>query len=381
MSGMGASVRTSDVAEISYSNLAVTKEEFSGTLNIFIEDKFEKGKSKEITRYFLYGEREVLEFIPTSLIDLENGQFLKVSGTRKGGIILGDVVEKKLSNKKSIGTIPVNKNDKKVAVFLVNFLDSGNTPFDVSSAQNIYFGGGQYQNFYKEQSYGKVTFTGKVHDWITLPRNSNNAPGAMCGAYLGNGGELDPYISALNINLNNYDIVLFQFDCTTEVLGNLWGLATVGKINYSVGANNVNTAVIYSAYSDSYPNRYNDISVWSAVSGPAFNFSWTNFDTLISHEIGHALGVLHANSLECGAQSLSPSCFHIDYGNFLDVMGFQYGYGFHMNSFYKESLGFITGVNSININQSGTYTIGVLNSNTSTIKSAKIKREGVGWKT
>ena len=89
-------------------------------------------------------------------------------------------------------------------------------------------------------------------------------------------------------------------------------------------------------------------------------FSW--LDEALSHELGHSLGLWHAQFLNCGRETLYGDCKIIDSGNPFDMMGAR-GFSTHFNAFYKELLGWIESGKSITIESPGQYTLSPLEKN------------------
>lgn len=79
------------------------------------------------------------------------------------------------------------------------------------------------------------------------------------------------------------------------------------------------------------------------------------------HELGHNLGIAHANGLFCGHLPIGDSCKSVEYGNFLDVMGSGVTNDgnftpFHMNGPNKLVAGWISG-RVKHVTESGIYSI------------------------
>lgn len=237
---------------------------FTGTLDVLVDDlhiheddKGEKTATHEDTlRYFVSNEKERIEFKTTEgSLEASRGDIVTVTGTRTNNILTGVLTRKiPVEQNQSALTSEVDRTrypvKHKTAVFLVDFLDSGPKPFTKEEAQNLVFNG-QFQNFYREQSYNKIQFVGNVYDWITLPRNSSSA----CAGTFGYGGELDPYIVAQNINLANYDHITFIFNCSNDTA--IGGSSSLGKWTYWYGSPEkiATTSILSLHFNDNNPPK------------------------------------------------------------------------------------------------------------------------------
>jgi hypothetical protein len=79
----------------------------------------------------------------------------------------------------------------------------------------------------------------------------------------------------------------------------------------------------------------------------------------VSHELGHNLGLWHANSWNSTESSISPEGSHEEYGNPFDVMGRSVA-GFpnnHYSANFKRLLGWLSPDNVAVVNGSGTYRV------------------------
>lgn len=214
--------------------------------------------------------------------------------------------------------IPDAFGSQKTIAILVNFQDQpNNQPWTKEVVSDMVFNNINKQ--YYEASYNQTTIVGSTVGWFTLPINSttdcntiaNMIPSLAEQAVVKSGVDLSPY---------SRRIYLFPF---TSSCG--WaGLGNVGKVG---------------AYSNAWINGYNDLRV-------------------ITHELGHNVGLWHANRLQCTGASSNGNCTHVEYGDYADVMG--WGSGTHFNAFQKERLGWLNYGTSPAINTvaiSGDYTI------------------------
>lgn len=319
---------------ISFPDLIEKNVTETGILEVIHVDDFEN----EENSYFKYQLRQGEKVIPiysVEALDRKSGDVVTITGSK-----LGDAIVLKSTNQITITNKPIPETVKNqpdsvgrqnTLVFLIRFPDSRPIPFSRRTAHRLIFGG-QFQKFFKEQSYGKTSFSGRVMDWITIDYSNQYSIGL-------NNRIIQDVIMNNNIQMADYDRVLFLVEETGG------GSSYVGKSDVLI--DNVMYSVSQSwvglnGYNDSYHSN--------------FPFAWTQLDFLLSHEIGHALGVFHANGWECGETSLRGDCEHMEYGNNFDTMG-NGAHSLHFNAFYKEALGWIKSNETEIITKSGTYTI------------------------
>jgi hypothetical protein len=91
------------------------------------------------------------------------------------------------------------------------------------------------------------------------------------------------------------------------------------------------------------------------------------------HEYGHNIGVWHANSMECGAESIgSDECNSPEYGDPSDVMGNSGGFG-HFNGVHKDILGWL-GSRAQIADTNGTYPLNAYEEGAANVKVLKVPR-------
>ena len=207
---------------------------------------------------------------------------------------------------------------------------------------------GAFQKYYKEQSSGKIAFSGDLTQWISLPSYSTD----VCQTVGLDNAEVKNYITSNSINLARYSRAVFV------VNGASGGCAYVGKISHTFNGVTYKFSLGWVGYSDSSWER------------PIMS----RFEYVLAHEMGHELGVMHANSWECTGTSLDKDCSHGEYGNSYDVMGFGTA-ARHFNAFYKDLLGWLDSASKIVVSATGVVTLKPLEMATGT-RAAIIKNPG-----
>ena len=108
----------------------------------------------------------------------------------------------------------------------------------------------------------------------------------------------------------------------------------------------------------------------------------------ITHEFGHALGAIHAQTMDCGTSIISDSCFEDPYGSLFDVMGnSKTGHLGDLSSVNKEKMGWLSADSEQTIQEissNGIYHLTPLETSDPGVKGLKLKfdhpaLDGMHW--
>ncbi len=274
---------------------------------------------------------------------------VKVSGYQIGSKIfsLADATSLKLLSQPPVSTAI---GPQKIFVVPINYQDSLQAPYTLEELKTLVFEG-QMQKFYNEASYGQMSWTGDVAPkWYTIPKPSRNADGSCTVVFPQFEGEVSELIKS-DVDVTQYDgvVMMINSECSSQA-------GTVGKIQVPIDGILFSLNLTWIKVSTNYP-----------VERP---FPWMSIDHILTHELGHNLGVVHANSWICASgQQIYGNCMHREYGDLFDIMGTGL-YSIHFNSYFKDIFGWTTG-RSQTIQTSGIYTLNPLE-NGSGIVSARI---------
>lgn len=305
------------------------------TQDYFLGEKTDRGKPLGKNKYRLYF-KEPPELFTGSQVQIEAVALDKEAAVTSSQAISASV----------LAVLTPITGDQKTLVIMVSLSNDSSVPttsFTADYINNFMFGTSPDFNsvtvnsYYKDNSFNKISFSGDVVGEFTVPSFST-CDTASWGYYA------DTEAVNSGINIGDYSRIVYVFKsppaaCTIMLGGGEGGAGTIGG----------------------NPSRS-----W------IFDKSWYVY----VHELGHNLGVHHANLLNCGSKSIDiPSlCQSGEYGDPTDVMGTAGAIGLraHFNGPHKVAMGWIPNVQTITT--SGTYTIAPLESSTSQVQVLRINK-------
>jgi len=300
-----------------------------------LEVMYEDSNSGAKLHHFLKtgGQRLELKFAADAPTNLLTGTTVHVHGTRIGSALA-------LSSGTSAGSFQVVQaaalsntfGAQNTLVMLVNFQDNATQPWTAQAAQSIVFS--TASNFWLENSFQQTWLTGDVAGWFILPMTSATCDISSIQSYGQQAAQNAGYV------LTNYQRFVYMFP----------QISACGWSGYS--------------YIGGSPTS-----------------SWINgslYQQVVSHELGHALGLYHSHSLSCARVVYATSgCTQYEYGDYYETMGNSNvnGYSMDYNAFQKERLGWLNYSAQppiTTVTASGTYQIGPYESQDTTPKALKI---------
>ena len=325
------------------SECVVNETTVEGTLRVIAVDFFDDKLSR--THYTLVtSNKKELAIYPAKEIkqNLVSGLKIKIKGFRIDDNIIFDassqssitILSQDSSNqivKKAHAAGSGTTGDKRTAVILANFANTVQPSLTISQAQNKIFV--ETDDYYRENSYGKTSLSGDVFGWYKLNINQNCDP---ISTY-------DSAVAAANpdIHFPNFNRIIivapFGPDCG-------WGgVAIIGEREYNTPDGPATQAVSWLL--------------------PGLRAA--------SHELGHNIGLHHANFWNCGFE-VNSSCNNREYGNIHSVMGLFFTG--HFDAAQKDYLGWFDSNNITTASSTGNFLLEPLETNTNGLKAIKIPR-------
>ncbi|MBV9349892.1 MAG: hypothetical protein JO026_04005, partial [Patescibacteria group bacterium] len=170
-----------------------------GKIDVLHSDDFSNDANSKFYYFLKIGTTSVPLGIANMAAALPSETKATVTGYALPGAFVADASAVTLGSEPS----PASVGTQHMLVILTtgNATDVSGLPTKDKMA-NIVFSG-NFQKYYAEQSYGKVSFTGDVTDWITL---SGPEPG--CNSPWPDDPDIKNYLLSHTVNLSQYDRVV-----------------------------------------------------------------------------------------------------------------------------------------------------------------------------
>ena len=301
------------------------------------------------------GKQETPVKFGAALKNVQPGDTVKTSGVALAGD--GTVITDQMVTTQS-ATAAGTTGEQRTAIILIMSSNASSHPYtNKTTTANLFFdasaGAKSARAFYLESSYGQTSIVGA--GGAAGSASDVYGPFTIASTSCGDSSTIrSQALTAADsaINFNQYNRIVLSISNPSCGSGGIGSIRTQG-VSTQDGTQQL-------SISWDFNNALGSLTA-GKIGGVAL------------HEYGHNIGVWHANSLECGAESIgSDECTSPEYGDPSDVMGNSGGYG-HFNGVHKDILGWL-GSRAQVASTNGTYPLNAYEEGTANVKVLKVPR-------
>ncbi len=197
--------------------------------------------------------------------------------------------------------------------------------YSQTAIDSAYFAttGTSLHTYFEEVSAERISFQGDIANLLTAKGLCQYKINGKSIFQNGGAEQLMSYINQ-NVDLKKYERVSFVFPDDYHCLGGALGVGTLGKIAFRSpfgGVANTSFSFVKSAGASTNNKNY--------------------FLKVITHELGHNLGLKHDNANACGERIFSGLCENLEYGGVHSIMGYSPNLA-HANAIHQYDLKWLT---------------------------------------